>query len=185
MWWQRMQHTTPVIIGLLVLFSIYRRTRRTIGFQKITKGRMITSMVLLSIVGVIVLVSGYLHPEGYLFDVVGIVLGGVMAFYAMRTTSFEKRQDHWVYRTNRWIGAVLFLLLIVRIFFGVYRDRALLGSTASTNGQAASHVTGYPQDIYTNIILFALFTYYIVFYGFLLRRKQHLELSGQESDSQT
>jgi high-affinity Fe2+/Pb2+ permease len=45
-----MHHITPIFIVLLVLFSIFRRTRRTIGFQKFVIGRMITRMTLLSIV---------------------------------------------------------------------------------------------------------------------------------------
>ncbi|GIM47934.1 hypothetical protein DNHGIG_34830 [Collibacillus ludicampi] len=176
-----MHHITPIFIVLLVLFSMVRRTRRTIGFQKFVKGRMFTRMTLLSIVGVIFLVMGYLNPMAYFYDAIGIVLGGVMAFYAIRTTSFEWCKDAWFYRPNPWIGVLLLVLFVGRIADRVYQDYALLGTSASANRQFAeqAQLATYSHDPITTIILFTMITYYVIYYMFLIRKERYLETEGQ------
>jgi hypothetical protein len=174
-----MQHSAPVVvIVLLVLFSIYRRTRRTIGFQKLVTGRMATRMVLLAIAGVIILVTGILTPMVYMFDAIGIVVGGLIAYYAIRTTAFEWRNEAWFYRQNPWISVLLLVLFVGRIVYRVYQDYVLFGATTSVHGKFANHaeLATYSHDPLTSIILFALVTYYIVYYTFLIRKGQHLEM---------
>jgi hypothetical protein len=181
-----MQHTSSVVvIVLLVLFGLYRRTRRTIGFQKFVKRRTITRMALLAVVGVLVLVIGFLHPMVYIFDAIGIVLGGIIAYYAIRTTSFEWRQGAWFYRPNPWIGVLLVVLFIGRIAYRVYQDYAMFGATASANGRSAAQAqwTVYSHEPFTAIILFTLITYYVAYYTFLIRRERHLEAKGEGSGS--
>lgn len=173
-----MQHaSTFVIIGLLILFGIYRRTRRTIGFQKFKKGSMITRMILLTIVGILFLAMGYLNPMVYIYDVLGMILGGVIAYYAIRTTSFEWRKDAWFYRPHPWIGILLFVLFIGRIAYRVYQDYVLFGATAAVSGQPKNieQLATYSHDPSTTAIFFTLIIYYIVYYTFLISKEKHLE----------
>ncbi|MGG1290291.1 CcdC protein domain-containing protein [Bacillus smithii] len=172
-----MQHTAPIFIVLLVLFGIYRRTRRTIGFQKFAKTQMITRIVLLSIVGIAFIVTGFLNPMVYIFDAIGIVLGVFISYYAIRTTSFEWRKDAWFYRPNPWIGFLLFLLFVGRIAYRVYQEYAMISATVSANGQITKQdgLVTYSHDPISAIILFTMITYYVVYYTLLIRRKPHLE----------
>lgn len=181
---RKMHSVTPIVIVLLVLFSIYRRAKRTIGFQRFVKGRMITRLTLFGVVGGILLVAGYVKPVGYIFDVIGIVAGGIMAYYAARTTSFEWRKDAWYYRAHPWIGVVLLVLLVLRIGYRLYQDYTLLGNGVA-NGASANNaqLAAYAQDPSTTIILFVIITYYIAYYIFLIRRERHLKTEPSEPGS--
>lgn len=177
-----MQHTSQVVIfALLVLFGIYRRTRRSIGFQRFVKGRMLTRMILFIIIGIMFLMAGVRYPLGYTFDAGGMVLGGILAYYAIRTTSFEWRKDAWFYRPNPWIGVLLVVLFVGRLAFRMYYVYALLGSGVAANGAAAkqSQLAAYSNDPITAIFLFTLITYYLAYYTFLIRRARHLDIKEQ------
>lgn len=137
-------------------------------------------MTLLSIVGVIVLVAGYLHPTVYLYDLIGMAGGGIIAFYAIRSTSFEWRKDAWFYRPNPWIGVLLTVLFVGRIAYRLYQDSALLGGGQVSESTANNaQLSAYAHDPITGVILFALVMYYVVYYTFLIRRERHLEKSEE------
>jgi uncharacterized membrane protein len=116
----------------------------------------------------------------YIYDAIGIVLGGIMAFYAIRTTSFEWRKDAWFYRPNPWIGVLLLVLFVGRIADRVYQDYTLFGASASVNGQFAkqAQLATYSHDPITTIILFTMITYYVIYYMFFIRKERHLENKG-------
>jgi hypothetical protein len=170
-----------VIIALLILFLLYRRIRRTIGFQRFVKGRMMTRMALFGIICIIFLALGYVHPLIYVYDALGIVIGGLIAYFAIRSTTFEWRKGAWYFRPNPWIGALLLVLFIGRIGFRVYQDYALISSGAARGGQIAqqNQLSAYSHDPFTVIILFTLISYYFVYYTFIIRREQHLEMSEE------
>lgn len=140
---------------------------------------MVTRMTIFIIVGVLVLIAGYLNPVAYLYDVLGFVVGGIIAYYAIRTTSFEWRTNAWYYIPNPWIGALLLVLFIGRIAFDVYEDYRLVGFSAA-NGHATHppQLATYAQDPYTAAILFMLIAYYIIYYTFIIRKERHLERDG-------
>lgn len=178
-----MQHSVTIgIIVILVVLGLYRRTRRTIGFQKFMKGRMLTRMAVLTIVGILFLSMGFAHPIGYIYDFAGVVLGGIIAYYAIRTTSFEWRQSAWFYRPNPWIGALLLVLFFGRIGYRLFEDYQLYGTTPTGHGQPANQtqLSAYSHDPATTIILFTLIAYYVAYYTFLIRRERHLEVEEQD-----
>jgi len=143
---------------------------------------MLTRMTLLAIVGAVLLVTGFQNPMVYIFDVIGIVFGGIIAYYAIRTTSFEWRKDAWFYRPNPWIGLFLLVLFVGRIVYRVYQDYALFSATASANGKVVNQaqLATYSHDPLTAIILFTLITYYVVYYTFLIRKERHLGIEKKE-----
>lgn len=182
-----MPHIASIgIIVLLVLFALYRRIRRTVGYQPLAKRRMTTRMVLFLVVLVLFLVSGYLNPIIYLYDAIGIVIGGAIAIISIRTTSFEQRANGWYYRPHPWIGILLVVLLIGRIGVRAYEvytlsaDKTLTQSTSANNG-----LDVYAHDPFTTLVLFTLFTYYVVYYIFLIRRERHLSNRSAVSSDNT
>src|SRR5579875_3033168 len=110
-----------VIIVILIAFSIYRRVRRAVTFQPLTKSRFTVRMVLLCVVGVMYLIGVVLlHPWHLLYVLAGIVIGGILAYFAIRTTVFEKRGEKWFYRPNQWIGIVLIVLFLGRFVYRIF-----------------------------------------------------------------
>ena len=172
-----MHSYTPVVIIALILFSVYRRVSKTIGLQKIIKKSMIIRMTIFSIIAIIFLGIGLLNPTTYIFDVIGIVLGGIIAYYAIRTTTFEKHDDSWFYRPHPWISAIITVLFVGRIVYRVYQSYSLINSSVATNGQIEnqSSLAFYAHDPSTSIVLFILISYYIIYYTFIIRRKGTLD----------
>lgn len=100
------------------LFFIYRRTKRTIGFQSLLRAAQIPSHVIQ-------------HPGNRhfptrlrpshsfhrLFD--WPCCGAGLGLTAIRHTRFEHRADGWYYRTHLWIEIAVLVLFLSRIIYRV------------------------------------------------------------------
>lgn len=183
-----MQHyTSVIIIAVLVLFGVYRRVRRTVGFQYLVLGRLITRVVIFSILAVIILVAGAVYPVSYVYDAVGVVIGGAIAFISIRTTKFEMRSGRWGYLQHMWIGIGLVVLFIGRLtvrFIEVSQDVGKIQQQTSVNNQIAAQNF---SDPWTSGIFMLLVAYYIGYFGFLVRNARRLvnetQTAGADRDA--
>lgn len=176
-----MQHyTSVIIIVLLVLFGLYRRVRRTVGFQYLHRGRLTTRVVIFAILAVIILAFGALDPKSYISDAIGLVLGGIIAFVSARTTKFEIRNGRWGYLQHLWIGIGLIVIFIGRLafrFLEVSQDVTKIQQqqTVTQNQTAAQSFS----DPWTAGVFMLLVAYYIGYFVFLLRKARELENQAQ------
>jgi hypothetical protein len=176
-----MQHTVSVfLIILFISFRIYRRIRKTCGFQKFIKWRMITRITVMAIIGIILLFTGFPNPGMYVFDSAGILLGGIVSYFAIRTSLFEWREDDWFYSQNPRISILLIMLFVGRITYKAYQIYAPSSASQGPFAQSALLVN-YSRDPSTAVILFILITYYVVYYTFLLRAERQMRASRQDS----
>ena len=174
------QHTAAIsIIVLLVVLKIYRHARSELRFQKFVKWRLLARTALMAIIGVALLSTGYSHPVRYIFDTLGILLGGAIACYSIQTSAFEQRNQDWFYRQNPWIGKCIFVILAGRFLHKGYEDiRALLVDSAGMEfTQHAPPLAEYAHDPSLTAIVFILVAYNIGFYTLLIRQEQQLKLS--------
>lgn len=172
-----MHSATPIVLVLLVAFALYRRVRRTVGFQKFVRGRLVTRVVMFGIIGLLILSYGLVNPLAFVFDAIGAAVGIGIAYYAMQTTTFERRGNSWYYRPHPWIGVVLIVLFVGRLAFRVYQDYGLFSNVGAANqAQSQAQLAEYAHDPATAAILFVIITYYVVYYLFLIRKEQHLEI---------
>jgi hypothetical protein len=167
------QHTVAIIIVVVVaLVKIYRHARSELRFQKFVKWRALARTALLISFGLVLLATGYSNPARYIFDAIGILLGGIIACYSIRTSAFEWRNNEWFYRQNLWIGKCIVVLLAGRLIHKGYEDiYALFGAAA--NAQFTRHgppLAEYTRDPSLTAIMFILIAYYIVFYTLLIRK---------------
>ncbi len=176
------QQISIVIIAALVLFSMYRRIRRTVTFQPLRPKRLIVRMVLLAFVGVLYVIGLVQTPTHLLFALLGLVLGGGLVYFAMKTTRFEQRPKGWFYRPNAWIGSLLIVLFIGRMAYRVYevskqvQTQIAIKSSTQATVQPGMYST---SDPLTAIVLFTLIAYYVRYSIFLLRQQQHLSVDSQ------
>jgi len=169
-----MQHIVAVVlITLLVIFRIYWRTRKQFGFQKFSRGRMLTKMALLAIIGIILLVTGFSHPLRYIFDAAGLLLGGIIARHSLRTSAFEWRNNDWFYRQNPWMDMFLLVLFAGRVAFKGYNEVYALATNEQITRQL--NVTTYTRDPVVTGIIFTLIAYHIVYYSFLIREERQMK----------
>lgn len=160
---------TYVILALVILFSLYRRVRRTVGVQKIVPRSMWTRIAVFAVICGLFLVSGLTHPLALLADAVGAAAGVAIAVAALRTTAFERRDDAWYYRTHTWIGLGVSALFVARL---VYRFAMLQSAFGSGAQAAAPHLQfgSYAADPLTTGVYFLVAAYYAVYYILLMRR---------------
>lgn len=173
-----MQHNyTFIIIALAIVFGIYRRVRRNIGFQPLNPNRLRMRAFIFIIIGILLLIATDQHPIAYVSDAIGIALGLVLSYFAIQNTQFEQRGQSWVYRPKGWIGGVVICLFLGRLIYGFYRGFEEMSNSSATAGVhsvspfSSSYYGGEP---WTEGILFILFAYYPCYFLFLAYKSRHL-----------
>ncbi|MBI0579125.1 hypothetical protein IEC97_17280 [Neobacillus cucumis] len=171
------QHSYSIIIIIaLIGLSIVRRVRRNIGWQQLKQGNLLFRIVLFLIIGLIFLAGGVIHPISLISDMVGILLGSILAFYSIGLTTFEQREGRLFYRPNIWIGSMVTLLFLVRFiyrFYGMLTGGALTGlQPGQTNGwRNIGYTTG---NSWTAGLMLIMFAYYVIYYLILLKKQKQL-----------
>lgn len=166
-----------IIIVLLVLFAIYRRIRRNIGFQRLVPNRLRVRMIIFLIIGLILLVSSAAQPILYVSDAIGIILGLILAYFATSTTKFEVRKERWFYRPNAWVGGIVLALFLGRLLYAfilVYSTMGKLPQHGSGQASNPFQSGSYVKDPWTAGIIFVLIAYYAGYFLFLLRKAKQL-----------
>jgi hypothetical protein len=165
---------TIIIIGALILFSIYRRVRKSIGWQQINQGKMMFRMALSFIVGILFLVEGGFHPTNIISDVVGILIGVIIAYYSSLKTDFEQRDGHWYFRPNKWYGGVVIALFFGRFVYRFY-EMYTQGAFSGANGGQKEGFQNFGAAVgpsWTTGLILIMFAYYIVYYIALLGKQK-------------
>lgn len=171
-----MEHLGPtLLIALLIGLMLYRRTKKTIGLQKLVRSRLWFRTIVICMIGCLFLYASLLHPMNLIADVVGLACGLILAFYAVRHTEFEKRSDGWYYRTSLWVNIAVLVLLVGRIAFKLL-TQAPVDAAASANP-----IQMYANDPLTIGIFFVLVAYYIRFFTFLLIKHKELDRSDSSA----
>lgn len=154
------------IIGLI----LYRRIKRSIGFQPFKKKRLIIRIVLFSFITILFLVTSAAHPISYLYDLVGVMIGIIFVFYAMKHSSFEYRNDILFYRTHIWIESIILFLFLSRFLYRfVFIFNMADTQAPMTTPQNAQFIA---KDPLTMIVFFIIAVYYIGFYYFVLTKSK-------------
>lgn len=155
-----------ILIGLFIVFRIYKRVRRTFEWQEIKVGRLRFSTIVLSIIGLVFLAEGATHAVSLISDVVGIVLGIALAYYGASTTRFERRDGRHMYRPNPWIGGAVTVLFLSRLGYRVYELTQPGQYEAGAAMAVPLQMTG---NLWLSGFLLIMFAYYIV-YNILIMR---------------
>lgn len=161
-----------VIIIALILFSIFRRIRRNIGWQQLNQRRLLFRIVLLAVVGMAFFTEGIFHPISLISDITGVLVGSILAFYSASLTSLEKREECLYYRPNIWIGGMVTFIFLARFiyrFYGIVMEEKMNGwKKVQTNGiQDFSYAIGHS---WTAGLILIMFAYYVIYYVILLKK---------------
>jgi hypothetical protein len=161
---------------VLIAFVLYRRVKRSIGFQKYSIKGMKIRRVIFVIVGLILLAVGFIHPILFLADAVGIVGGCVLAYYAIRHFVYEWRGELLYTRTHIYIEAAVLILFLGRV---LYRVLTVAMLTKSTGAADDNQMAQYARDPITVAIFFVIIAYYLIYYSFLIRKGEALIVEKQ------
>lgn len=181
-----MSHNYSVlIIVLLVIFGIYRRVRRSIGAQVLRPRTLRTRAYIFIAIMILLLVASYAEPLAYISDAVGIIIGGFLAYFAIKTTQFERGSRGWVYRTHAWISGVVIALFFARLVDRFYESYHVMNQASmNTSGAAASaqmhnSIVG---DPWTAGMFFILFAYYSCYNLYLVGKAKQLDAESGGND---
>lgn len=173
------QHSFTIIgIIALVIFGIYRRIRRNIGWQQLNPRRLMVRTCLFFIIGLAFLAGGISHPISLLSDVVGILVGIILAYYGATLTSFEQRDGRLHYRPNIWIGSTVTLLFLARLFYRFYKMYTVGIVTGLPEEQTIGFTIG---QSWTAGLMLIMFAYYIFYYLILIKKQKQLSFAGKNN----
>ncbi|TWE05202.1 hypothetical protein FB550_103380 [Neobacillus bataviensis] len=175
------QHlSTLIIIIAIFIFGIYRRVRRNIGWQELHPRKLVIRTCIFFVIGLAFLSVGLTHPISLISDVAGILVGILLGYYGAALTTFEKREKHWYYRPNIWIGSTVTFIFLARLIYRFYR---MYTSGILTDAALQKQTNGY-QNIsaavgssWTAGLLLIMFAYYIFYYLILLKKRKHFTQS--------
>ncbi|MGG3467553.1 hypothetical protein ABES02_08745 [Neobacillus pocheonensis] len=171
-----------IIIGALILFSIFRRVRRTIGWQKLNQGKLLFRTILFLAIGLIFLGVGVAHPINLISDILGIVIGIILAYYGAGMTKFEKRNESWYFLPNIWIGSLVTAIFFARLIYRIYGIYSLESLGKLQEGQANSfqNIGSITGNSWTSGLMLIMFAYYALYYIIILRKqKKYLTQSAE------
>ncbi|SHJ76794.1 Protein of unknown function [Alicyclobacillus tolerans] len=154
---------------MLLLFSLYMRTRRTLTYQKASRTLLVTRSILFALVAVLLLSGATLHPILFLYAVLGLVIGFLLAYLALRGTRFEQRQDGVYYRANPWIGMVVIALFVFRFAYRYIELYQKIRQSELLHNVKPSALST-TSDPLTFFLFYLVIAYYLGYYVFLLFR---------------
>lgn len=165
-----------LIIAALILFSIYRRVRRNIGWQELRQGNLMFRTILLLVVGLLFVSGAVSHPISLISDILGILIGVALAYYSATITNFEQREGRLYYRPNTWIGSTVTVIFLARLFYRFYSLYSQGGFSSYQQGQSNGfqNMSGAIGNSWTAGLMLIMFAYYVIYYFLLLRKKKHL-----------
>jgi hypothetical protein len=165
-----------LIIAALILFSIYRRVRRNIGWQELRQGNLMFRTILFLVVGLLFVSGAVFHPISLISDILGILIGVALAHYSATITNFEQREGRLYYRPNTWIGSTVTVIFLARLFYRFYSLYSQGGFSSYQQGQTNGfqNMSGTIGNSWTAGLMLIMFAYYVIYYFLLLRKQKRL-----------
>jgi hypothetical protein len=173
-----MQHFSSALLPIVLIgWMIYRRIRRTVGYQKLIRSRLKFRTGMFALLGLLILAMAFRHPIQFAGDAIGLTGGLVLGYFGIRHLKFEKREEGWFYRTHVWVEVTVLVLFLSRVAYRVVEMVQMPSAVAANaaNAANANPAANFTRDPLTSAVFFVLVTYYVWFYSYLLRKGKELE----------
>ena len=156
----------PAVVTTFVAWRIYVRVRRSIGQQPLQPRRMITRIVIFSVLTLLIGAASVFYLPSLAGLGAGLLLGAPLALVGLRLTRFETTVAGSFYTPNTYLGLALTLLRVGRI---AYRFTVIFGSSSMGDPMAA----GLMRSPITLVLFGVTAGYYIAYYtGVLAQAKK-------------
>ena len=107
---------TPILIGILILFAIFRRLRRSFGRQPVRTVALTIRALLFLVIGIALGLSvSAFHPVLLGALSAGVVAGLILAYFGLRHTVFEATAEGRFYTPHTYIGLFVTALFLARV----------------------------------------------------------------------
>jgi hypothetical protein len=118
-------NVVPLVFLGLIGWRMYLRIRRSIGRQPVRPKRLITGIVVYSVLSVLLALGAMFHPRALAGLGGGLLVGVPLGLVGLRLTRFETVPEGRFYTTHPYIGIGIAALLVIRLF---YRLTTLVGN---------------------------------------------------------
>jgi len=162
----------PILLGGVVVWSLYRRVRRNIGRQLVRRRRKLFSIVIFTVVSAGLLVTSFSNPRLLLGLAGGLALGAGLGRFGLRLTRFETTDEGHFYTPNTFIGIALSLLFIGRLAWRFWSLREL---------ETSSRHPALMQSPLTFFLFGLIAGYYVIYYLGLFARTRPMPAVAQNS----
>src|ERR1700690_767987 len=155
---------TPILVGALVLWALYRRVRRSFGRQAVNPVRLRLRIGLLALIGGLLLVASVRQFALLASLLGGAACGAAFAYLGLRHTKFEASQEGRFYTPHTYLG-----LLVTAVFVGRIVFRVLWAPAAPPAPLAPGPLQIAPLNPATLATLGLLMGYYLCYYAGVLK----------------
>lgn len=161
---------TPYLIAALVIWSLYRRTRRLFGRQRVRAVAMWVRIGLLTaftVLAVTLAIIGPAHDPTVLEGLIaGIACGAALGYMGLRHTKFEVTSEGRFYTPHTYIGMAVTALFVGRL---TYRYLSVHDATApASTGSGGLAATFHGP--FTLAVFGVVVGYYVFYYLGILQR---------------
>ena len=120
-----MNAPSPSTITLLVLVPLfvwrfYRRFRRMVGRQRLSKVRLWVTLAIYPALLVLLCFAARTHPERLWWLAGGVGFGSLLGLFGLNKTRFEPTPKGLFYTPHVHLGVALSLLFVVRIVYRLF-----------------------------------------------------------------
>ncbi len=163
---------TPILMGALVIFVIYRRMRRTFGRQTVNVGRMWGRIGVLLLVGCLVAYGAVRNVSSLEALLAGILGGAALSYLGLKHTQFEVTPEGRFYTPHTYIGLIVTALFLGRLVYrlAVVYQSAQVAAQAGAQAAPPNLAASYQNSPLTVALFGLLITYYLVFNVGVLQR---------------
>lgn len=177
---------TPLLVAALVVWSVYRRTRRSFGRQAVQPGRLWFRIGLFAFLGGLILLTSPRDPRLLAGLAGGVICGAALGLVGLRYTKFEVSPEGRFYTPHMYIGVLVTALFIGRIlyrFVSIYAGAHGLALAGPGLGDPNAYQNPYAyQRSPATLALFGAFVgYYLVYYIGVMTKTRLPALSGEQS----
>lgn len=166
-----------VLFGALVLFSIYRRFRRSFGEQPVRERSMLARMALLFVVGILLLLPPFFSLGAVAAAVLGAAIGVGVGLYAVIHTRVEVRPEGAFYTPHPYIGLGITTLFIGRLAYRLFVTWPAMQAAMHGQGahyQGAQTLASYQHSPLSVASYFLFAGYYVYYYASVVMRSRAL-----------
>jgi len=164
----------PVGIAALVGWRLFRRVRRMVGRQRLSKVRPWVTLCVFPLLTALLLLASVSRPSASLALLAGIVMGAALGWQGLRLTKFEPTPSGLFYTPSAPLGIALSCLLVARIGY-----RALQLGFAP--GEPPGSSTAFVGSPLTLVIFGTLAGYSTAYAVGLLRWRRRVEAGGDRA----
>lgn len=159
--------TIYLIITLTALFLLilYFKIKRNFKYRKFSKSKIAAQTLLITIITILVFQN--LNYEKHVINIITAILTGILiSIISISKTYFKKEENNYLFKSNLYIEASIFAIIICRFSYRMYQLNNLVQQPENIN---EDRLTEFQNPV--NIFSFVFLITYLTAYKILLTKK--------------